>query len=143
MMALADPTRRFLLDRVFEGDGRTLSELEHEVEMTRLAVMKHPRLVEDANLVITLKSGPKQLRFLNPVTIRLIHGWWINTYAKRHIGTGRSQVGTGQDATTTAIEPPNRHESTGLPLDRSAGDLEHPHPARWTSRCSYTGLVCQ
>jgi DNA-binding transcriptional ArsR family regulator len=70
--ALADPTRRLLLDRLFERDGRTLTELESEVDMTRFGVMKHLRLLEDAGLVVTRKSGREKLHFLNPVPIRQI-----------------------------------------------------------------------
>ncbi len=83
--ALADPTRRLLLDRLFERDGRTLTELESDVEMTRFGVMKHLRLLEDAGLVITRKSGREKLHFLNPVPIRLIHDRWIDKYTERRI----------------------------------------------------------
>ncbi|MEP7035440.1 MAG: metalloregulator ArsR/SmtB family transcription factor [Dermatophilaceae bacterium] len=83
--ALADPTRRLLLDRLFERDGRTLSELETDVDMTRFGVMKHLRLLEDAGLVVTRKSGRSKLHFLNPVPIRLIHDRWIDKYAERHV----------------------------------------------------------
>ena len=80
--ALADPTRRFLLDRLFERDGRTLTELESELEMTRFGVMKHLRLLEDAGLVVTKRSGREKLHFLNPVPIRLIHDRWIDKYTE-------------------------------------------------------------
>jgi DNA-binding transcriptional ArsR family regulator len=83
--ALADPTRRFLLDRLFERDGRTLTELESELEMTRFGVMKHLRLLEDAGLVVTRKSGREKLHFLNPVPIRLIHDRWIDKYTERQV----------------------------------------------------------
>jgi DNA-binding transcriptional ArsR family regulator len=83
--ALADPTRRFLLDLLFEREGRTLSELGAEVEMTRIGVMKHLRLLEEAGLVVTRRSGRKKLHFLNPVPIRLIHDRWINKYTERHV----------------------------------------------------------
>ena len=83
--ALADPTRRLLLDRLFERDGRTLTELGSDVEMTRFGVMKHLRLLEDAGLVITRKSGREKLHFLNPVPIRLIHDRWIDKYTERRI----------------------------------------------------------
>jgi DNA-binding transcriptional ArsR family regulator len=83
--ALADPTRRFLLDRLFERDGRTLSELEAEIEMTRFGVMKHLRLLEDAGLVVTRRAGREKLHFLNPVPIRLIHDRWITKYAEHHV----------------------------------------------------------
>src|SRR5260370_42596435 len=78
--ALADPTRRLLLGRLFERDGRTLTELESQVEMTRFGVMKHLRVLEDAGLVVTRKSGREKLHFLNPVPLRLIHNRWIDQY---------------------------------------------------------------
>ena len=81
--ALADPTRRYLLDVLFERDGRTLSELEAKIEMTRIGVMKHLRLLEEAGLVLTRRSGREKLHFLNPVPIRLIHDRWIDKYTER------------------------------------------------------------
>jgi DNA-binding transcriptional ArsR family regulator len=83
--ALADPTRRLLLDRLFERDGRTLTELESEVEMTRFGVMKHLRVLEDADLVVARRSGREKLHFLNPVPIRLIHDRWIDKYTERRV----------------------------------------------------------
>ena len=82
--ALADPTRRFLLDLLFEREGRTLSELESQVDMTRIGVMKHLRLLEAAGLVVTRRSGREKLHYLNPVPIRLIHDRWIDKYTARH-----------------------------------------------------------
>jgi DNA-binding transcriptional ArsR family regulator len=83
--ALADPTRRFLLDLLFARDGRTLTELESELTMTRFGVMKHLRILEDAGLVVTRRSGREKLHYLNPVPIRLIHDRWIDKYAERHV----------------------------------------------------------
>ena len=83
--ALADPTRRFLLDRLFVRDGRTLTELESELEMTRFGVMKHLRVLEGAGLVVSRRSGREKLHFLNPVPIRLIHDRWIDKYTERHV----------------------------------------------------------
>jgi DNA-binding transcriptional ArsR family regulator len=83
--ALADPTRRLLLDRLYERDGRTLSELESQVEMTRFGVMKHLRVLEDAGLVVTRKVGREKHHFLNPVPIRLIHDRWIDKYRERQV----------------------------------------------------------
>ena len=83
--ALADHTRRHLLDRLFEHDGRTLTELESELEMTRFGVMKHLKLLEEAGLVIPRRSGRKKLHYLNPVPIRLIHDRWIHKYTERHV----------------------------------------------------------
>ena len=83
--ALADPTRRFLLDLLFARDGRTLTELESELEMTRFGVMKHLKVLEDAGLVVTRKSGREKLHFLNAVPIRLIHNRWIDKYTEHHV----------------------------------------------------------
>jgi DNA-binding transcriptional ArsR family regulator len=83
--ALADSTRRFLLDLLFEREGRTLSELEAEVDMTRFGVMKHLRLLEEAGLVLTRRVGREKLHFLNPVPIRLVHDRWIDKYTERQV----------------------------------------------------------
>jgi DNA-binding transcriptional ArsR family regulator len=83
--ALADPTRRLLLDRLFTRDGRTLTELESELEMTRFGVMKHLRVLEGAGLVVTRRSGREKLHFLNPVPIRLIHDRWIDKYTEGRV----------------------------------------------------------
>ena len=82
--ALADPTRRFLLDLLFSRDGRTLTELESELSMSRFGVMKHLRVLEDADLVVTRRSGREKLHFLNPVPIQMIHERWIDKYTERH-----------------------------------------------------------
>jgi DNA-binding transcriptional ArsR family regulator len=84
--ALADPTRRFLLDRLFVQDGRTLTELESELEMTRFGVMKHLRLLEEAGLVVTRRAGREKRHYLNPVPIRLLHDRWIDKYTEREVG---------------------------------------------------------
>jgi DNA-binding transcriptional ArsR family regulator len=83
--ALADPTRRYLLDLLFERDGRTLTELESGLEMTRFGVMKHLRVLEDAGLVVHRRAGREKLHFLNPVPIRLIHDRWIDKYTERRV----------------------------------------------------------
>src|SRR5581483_9265224 len=78
--ALADPTRRHLLERLFERDGRTLTELQSQLAMTRFGVMKHLRVLEDAGLVVTRKVGREKLHYLNPVPIQEISGRWIEKY---------------------------------------------------------------
>ena len=83
--ALADPTRRFLLDRLFMRDGRTLTELETELEMTRFGVMKHLRVLEDAGLVVAQRQGREKLHYLNAVPIRLIHDRWIDKYTEHRV----------------------------------------------------------
>src|ERR687895_1551874 len=83
--ALADPTRRGLLDELFKEDGQTLSALEGRLPMTRFGVMKHLRVLEEARLVTTRKQGREKLHFLNPVPIRLIHDRWIDKYTERRV----------------------------------------------------------
>jgi DNA-binding transcriptional ArsR family regulator len=80
--ALADSTRRELLDRLFERDGQALSALEEELPMSRFGVMKHLRVLEEAGLVTTKRRGREKLHFLNPVPIRLIHDRWVSKYAE-------------------------------------------------------------
>ena len=80
--ALADPTRRSLLDELFKHDGQTLSALEGGLPMTRFGVMKHLRVLEEANLVTTRRRGREKLHFLNPVPIRLVHDRWVSKYAE-------------------------------------------------------------
>lgn len=87
--ALADPTRRLLLDLLFRQDGRTQSQLQAGVgtgqEMTRFGVAKHLRVLEEAGLVVVRRSGREKLHFLNPVPIRQIHDRWIDKYTERHV----------------------------------------------------------
>jgi uncharacterized protein YndB with AHSA1/START domain len=80
--ALADPTRRSLLDELFRQDGQTLSALERRLPMTRIGVMKHLRVLETAGLVTTKRRGREKLHFLNPVPIRLVHDRWVSKYAE-------------------------------------------------------------
>jgi len=80
--ALADPTRRSLLDELFKADGQTLSGLEARLPMTRFGVMKHLRVLEQAGLVTTRRRGREKLHFLNPVPIRLVHDRWVSKYAE-------------------------------------------------------------
>jgi uncharacterized protein YndB with AHSA1/START domain/DNA-binding transcriptional ArsR family regulator len=93
--ALADPHRRLLLDRLFERDGQSLVELQAVLPMTRFGVMKHLRVLEEADLVTTRKVGREKLHYLNPVPIRLIHDRWISRYAKpivAHLSALKSQL---------------------------------------------------
>jgi len=83
--ALADPTRRYLLDLLFAREGQTLTELESAVEMSRYGVMKHLKVLEEADLVVTRRSGREKLHFLNAVPIREVHDRWIDKYTERHV----------------------------------------------------------
>jgi uncharacterized protein YndB with AHSA1/START domain len=80
--ALADPTRRDLLDRLYRQDGQTLYELTAPYSMSRIGVMKHLQLLEDAGLVVTRRRGREKLHFLNPVPIRLVHDRWVSKFAE-------------------------------------------------------------
>ncbi|HSJ16982.1 MAG TPA: helix-turn-helix domain-containing protein, partial [Solirubrobacterales bacterium] len=80
--ALADPTRRSLLDELFMQDGQTLNALGRRLPMTRFGVMKHLRVLEEASLVTTRRRGREKLHFLNPVPIRLVHDRWVSKYAE-------------------------------------------------------------
>jgi uncharacterized protein YndB with AHSA1/START domain len=80
--ALADPTRRGLLDELYREDGQTLNQLVARHELTRFGVMKHLKLLEAAGLVLTRRRGREKLHFLNPVPIRLVHDRWVSKYAE-------------------------------------------------------------
>jgi uncharacterized protein YndB with AHSA1/START domain len=80
--ALADPTRRSLLDELFKEDGQTLTSLEQRLPMTRFGVMKHLKVLEEAGLVVTKRRGREKLHFLNAVPIRLVHDRWVSKYAE-------------------------------------------------------------
>src|ERR1700727_3170617 len=85
--ALADPTRRSLLDELFKNDGQTLSALEERLPMTRFGVMKHLKVLEEAGLVVTKKRGREKLHFLNDVPIRLVHDRWVSKYSEPWVAT--------------------------------------------------------
>ncbi|GAA1604437.1 ArsR/SmtB family transcription factor [Actinoplanes couchii] len=85
--ALAAPSRRFLLDLLFARDGRTQTEMESELEMTRFGVAKHLKVLEEAGLVVVRRSGREKLHYLNPVPIRQIHDRWIDKYTEKHVAT--------------------------------------------------------
>ena len=89
--ALADPTRRDLLDALHAEDGQTLTALEERVPMTRFGVMKHLKVLEEAGLVVTRKRGREKLHFLNPVPIRLVYERWVSKYSESW-ATGLSQL---------------------------------------------------
>jgi DNA-binding transcriptional ArsR family regulator len=82
--ALSDPSRRALLDRLYERDGQTLTELCDNLELTRFGVMKHLRVLEDAKLVVTQRSGREKHHYLNPVPLQEIYDRWVSKYAARH-----------------------------------------------------------
>ena len=106
--ALADPTRRGLLDELFKHDGQTLTELESRVPMTRFGVMKHLRVLEEAGLVTTRKSGRQKLHFLNPVPIRLVHDRWVSKYAEPWAATLTALKRQLEEQTMEQVDVPHQ-----------------------------------
>src|SRR6476619_5498618 len=103
--ALADPTRRSLLDQLFRQDGQTLSALERRLPMTRFGVMKHLRVLQEAGLVTTKRRGREKLHFLNPVPIRLVHDRWVSKYAEPWAATlSELKKGIEEDAMEKVFE---------------------------------------
>ena len=100
--ALADPTRRSLLDELFRADGQTLSALEERLPMTRFGVMKHLKQLEEAGLVVTRRRGREKLHFLNPVPIRLVHDRWVSKYAQGWVA-GLSDLKTELEKTMEKV----------------------------------------
>ena len=100
--ALADPTRRALLDELFREDGQSLRTLERRLPMTRFGVMKHLRVLEEAGLVSARKRGREKLHFLNPVPIRLVHDRWVSKYAEPW-AAGLSGLKTRLEATMEKV----------------------------------------
>jgi uncharacterized protein YndB with AHSA1/START domain len=100
--ALADPTRRSLLDELFQQDGQTLSALEQRLPMTRFGVMKHLRVLEEAGLVVSRRRGREKLHFLNVVPIRLVHDRWVSKYAEPWAAT-LSGLKTSLEATMEKV----------------------------------------
>src|SRR6266542_1674516 len=101
--ALADPTRRNLLDELFRQDGQTLSALERRLPMTRFGVMKHLRLLEEAGLVVSRRRGREKLQFLNPVPIRLVHDRRVSKSAEPWPATLRELKHTLQEKTMEKV----------------------------------------
>jgi DNA-binding transcriptional ArsR family regulator len=85
--ALADPTRRGLLDELFRDDGQSLSALDERLPMTRFGVMKHLKVLEEAGLIVTRRRGREKLHFLNAVPIRLVHDRWVSKYSEPWVAT--------------------------------------------------------
>ncbi len=83
--ALADPSRRKLLDQLHAHDGQTLNELCEQLDMTRQGVTQHLNVLEAANLIATMRSGREKLHFLNPVPLQEIYERWIAKFEKTRL----------------------------------------------------------
>lgn len=115
--ALADPSRRLLLDRLRGRDGQTLSELSAALHMTRFGSMKHLRVLEGAGLITTQKSGREKFHFLNPIPIQLIYDRWVSNFA-RPIARGLTKLKRDLEEEEG---PHDRRACAGLPGRRAAG----------------------
>jgi DNA-binding transcriptional ArsR family regulator/uncharacterized protein YndB with AHSA1/START domain len=119
--ALADPTRRAILDRLFDRDGQSLGEIEAAFGISRFGVMKHLRVLEDAGLVTTHRVGRSKLHYLNPVPIRELHDRWIHKFAaaasaallglKADVEKGAAMTGTDTTAAREKVDPPAQKPS--------------------------------
>jgi uncharacterized protein YndB with AHSA1/START domain/DNA-binding transcriptional ArsR family regulator len=118
--ALADPTRRGLLDELFRHDGQTLSALEARLPMTRFGVMKHLRVLEEAGLVATRRRGREKLHFLNPVPIRLIHDRWVSKFAEPWAATLTGLKRELEEDTMEASDVPHRIPLSPSPEGRGS-----------------------
>jgi uncharacterized protein YndB with AHSA1/START domain len=145
--ALADPTRRSLLDELFAEDGQTLSALERRLPMTRFGVMKHLRVLEEANLVTTRRRGREKLHFLNPVPIRLVHDRWVSKYAEPWVATlsglKRRLEGTMEKVFEIYIKttPERLWEAITDPQMRARYSFGVETHSDWTPGSSYTASV--
>src|SRR3954465_15494697 len=106
--ALADPTRRSLLDELFEEDGQTLGALESRLPMTRFGVIKPRRVAERAGLVVPRRRVREKLHFLNPVPIRLVHDRWVSKYAEPWAATLTGLKRELEEETMEAVDVPHR-----------------------------------
>ena len=146
--ALADPTRRALLDELFEQDGQTLSALEQGVPMTRFGVMKHLKVLEEANLVVTKRRGREKLHFLNPVPIRLVHDRWVSKYAEPWAATLTGLKRTLEDRTMEKVfeiyiktTPERLWDAITDPKMRAKYSFGVETNSDWTNGSGYTAAV--
>ena len=116
--ALADPTRRSLLDELYKQDGQTLAALEERLPMTRFGVMKHLKVLEQAGLVRTKRRGREKLHFLNPVPIRLVHDRWVSKYAEPWAATLSGLKATIEEEAKMTDERSGKRPWTAAPEEK-------------------------
>jgi len=145
--ALADPTRRSLLDELFKEDGQTLTALEARLPMSRFGVMKHLKVLEEANLVVTKRRGREKLHFLNPVPIRLVHDRWVSKYAEPWAATLTGLKRTLEDRTMEKVfeiyiktTPERLWEAITEPGQRAKYNFGVGLESDWTNGSSYTSV---
>jgi uncharacterized protein YndB with AHSA1/START domain/DNA-binding transcriptional ArsR family regulator len=144
--ALADPTRRSLLDELFKEDGQTLSALEGRLPITRFGVMKHLRVLEQAGLVVTRRRGREKLHFLNAVPIRLVHDRWVSKYAEPWAATLSDLKHRMENETMEKVfeiyiktTPERLWEAITSPEMRAKYTFGVRVESDWTPGSSYTG----
>jgi uncharacterized protein YndB with AHSA1/START domain len=145
--ALADPTRRSLLDELFKEDGQTLTALEERLPMTRFGVMKHLKVLEEANLVVTKRRGREKLHFLNPVPIRLVHDRWVSKYAEPWAATLTGLKRTLEDRTMEKVfeiyiktTPERLWEAITDPAQRAKYNFGVGVESDWTNGSAYRSV---
>ncbi len=133
--ALADPTRRSLLDELYEHDGQTLSALEQRLPMSRFGVMKHLKVLEAAGLVKTKRRGREKLHFLNPVPIRLVHDRWVSKYAEpwaKGLSDLKTQIEMEEPTMSTDTKT-DTSTDTGIDTGIDAGSTQQSGKRPWTA----------
>jgi uncharacterized protein YndB with AHSA1/START domain len=145
--ALADPTRRGLLDELFKQDGQTLTALEERLPMSRFGVMKHLKVLEEANLVVTKRRGREKLHFLNPVPIRLVHDRWVSKYAEPWAAALTGLKRTLEDRTMEKVfeiyiktTPERLWEAITDPAQRAKYNFGVGVESDWTNGSSYRSV---
>ena len=146
--ALADPTRRSLLDELYKEDGQTLTALEGRLPMSRFGVMKHLKVLEEANLVVTKRRGREKLHFLNPVPIRLVHDRWVSKYAEPWAATLTGLKRTLEDRTMEKVfeiyiktTPERLWDAITDPKMRAKYSFGVETNSDWTNGSGYTAAV--
>ncbi len=146
--ALADPTRRGLLDELYKEDGQSLTALEARLPMSRFGVMKHLRVLEEANLVVTKRRGREKLHFLNPVPIRLVHDRWVSKYAEPWAATLTGLKKTLEEGTMEKVfeiyiktTPERLWEAITDPKMRAKYSFGVESHSDWTPNSTYTAAV--
>jgi uncharacterized protein YndB with AHSA1/START domain len=145
--ALADPTRRSLLDELFQEDGQTLTALEGRLPMSRFGVMKHLKVLEEANLVVTKRRGREKLHFLNPVPIRLVHDRWVSKYSEPWVATLTGLKRSLEDRTMEKVyeiyiktTPERLWEAITDPEQRAKYNFGVGVESDWTNGSRYTSV---
>jgi len=146
--ALADPTRRGLLDELYNEDGQSLTALEARLPMSRFGVMKHLRVLEEANLVVTKRRGREKLHFLNTVPIRLVHDRWVSKYAEPWAATLTGLKKTLEEGTMEKVfeiyiktTPERLWEAITDPKMRAKYSFGVESHSDWTPNSTYTAAV--